>query len=475
MRQPLIGIIGGQGKMGKLFADFFQEKGLKVLVSDVGTILNNKALAKKADIVIVSVPIEKTETVIREIIHMIGAKTALMDFTSVKTTSIHAMLKGSCEVLGLHPMFGNTNPIPGQTVIVCPTVKSGPWSQWMMDFLKKNDVRVVVMSASGHDKLMNTAQGLIHFADIAFSDSLRRMKIPAKELLKYTGKASELKVQLAARLIGQNPDLYGNIQIQNPYALESLREYKKSIDELLRIVTRRDLEGFKKYFLKIRKFFGDYIHEAYNDSSHLIDCLMELQKSRLPKNKSPKPLRSDIAILGPKNTFSDLALKRRFPKASPRYVKSIKAVFEWVAKGRVEAGLVPLKNSLSGPVRETQQALKARKVKIVRVIAQPIHLTLAGFKKVSLSSLRAIYSHSQAFGQCRQFLRKKCPQAKLVSLASTAAALKRVKTKRTPFSAAIAAPSAIKTTRLTPLRAAIEDRAHNTTWFALIKRAPKRN
>ena len=52
MDSPVIGIIGGKGRMGRLFADFFKERGLKVLVSDQKTKLSNKDLAAKADITI---------------------------------------------------------------------------------------------------------------------------------------------------------------------------------------------------------------------------------------------------------------------------------------------------------------------------------------------------------------------------------------------------------------------------------------
>lgn len=284
---PVIGIIGGRGRMGRLFANFFKQKGLKVLISDIGTKLTNKNLVQKSDIVIVSVPIDKTIKVIKEVLPYIKRTSAIMDFTSIKEKPVKAMLKGKCEVLGMHPMFGNSNPIPGQTIILCPTEKSKKWSKWIENFLKKNHVLVEKMTVREHDKIMNIAQGLIHFTEITFADALRRCKMPIGKLLNYTGKASELKIQLAARILAQDADLYGNIQIENPYALKSLNEYKKSIDELIKIVKNKDLKAFKRYFDKGKKYFGKYKEEAFHDSSILIDKLLELQhpdqRSRLSK------------------------------------------------------------------------------------------------------------------------------------------------------------------------------------------------
>ena len=53
--------------MGVWFKNFFQNLGLDVLISDSKTELANIELAKKADIVIVSVPINKTIEVIKDI------------------------------------------------------------------------------------------------------------------------------------------------------------------------------------------------------------------------------------------------------------------------------------------------------------------------------------------------------------------------------------------------------------------------
>ena len=263
--------------MGRLFADFFREKGLKVLISDIGTKFTNKKLVQESDIVIISVPIDKTIKVIKEVLPYMKATSAIMDFTSIKEAPVKAMLKGKCEVMGMHPMFGNSNPISGQTVILCPTKKSKGWSKWMVDFLKENHVKIEKMTPMEHDKTMNIAQGLIHFTEITFADALRRCKMPVKKLFNYTGKASELKIQLAARIIAQDANLYGSIQIENPYALKSLNEYKKSIDELIKIVKNKDSKAFRRYFDKNKKYFGKYQDEAYRDSSILIDKLLELQ------------------------------------------------------------------------------------------------------------------------------------------------------------------------------------------------------
>jgi len=132
-KNPVIGIIGGNGRMGQLFAEFFVERGIKVLIADLKTKLSNKDLAKNSDITIISVPIDKTVKVIKEVLPSLKKGSAITDFTSVKECPINEMLKAKngVEVFGMHPMFGNSNPIPGQTVLMCPTKKSGKCDKWM--------------------------------------------------------------------------------------------------------------------------------------------------------------------------------------------------------------------------------------------------------------------------------------------------------------------------------------------------------
>jgi prephenate dehydratase len=370
--------------------------------------------------------------------------------------------------LGMHPMFGNSNPIPSQTVIICPTKKSGKWSKWMRQFLVTHKVDLQTMTAKQHDQIMNIAQGLVHFTEIAFADALRRTKMPVEKLLKYTGKASELKIQLAARLISQDPELYGLIQINNAFALTSLKHLQTSVNELIKIVAEKDIVQFKKVFVSNKKFLGSYAKEAYSDSSYLIDQLMNLHQSKAKNEKIKKPSKQEIGLLGPKNTYSDLALRQSKLKDKPYYASSINEVFELVAKGKLKAGLVPIENSLTGSVRETLDELYKHNVWIEQVIAQPIHLALAANKIGALKSIQTIFSHPQALLQCRNFLKRQCPKAQAIPVASTTEALERARQEN---QAAVAAPFAIRKHAMKIIQESIEDDHTNTTYFALITKS----
>ena len=108
-----------------------------------------------------------------------------------------------------------------------------------------------------------------------------------------------------------------------------------------------------------------------DESDRLLKHLKLPQESRLFKNNI-KPKATDIAILGPVNSFSDIALKESRKNENRWYTNSITEIFELVVKGKVQAGLVPLENSSTGYIRESLDDLYENNVHIEQVTGLPI-------------------------------------------------------------------------------------------------------
>lgn len=452
--------------MGGIFATFFKDRGIKVLISDKKTKLTNLELVEKSDIVIVSVPIHLTKAVLEDIVPHMRKDQALMDFTSVKVPALKLMSKAKSEVLGLHPMFADSNPIHGQTVIACKTRKSRELSVWMINFLEQHGVQIIEMSAKEHDKAMNKAQGVIHFADIAFIDVLRRLKMPIKELIELSSSSSELKIQLAARLIAQNPELYASIQIENPNTIKSLKQYQKAINQLMKIVKKKDDKAFIKYFERNKKYLGSYQKQSLKDSSYLIDKLLE-KKRQSKKAKAKSPNKKHIAVLGPVNTYTDIAANK-YSKAGKFYTKTVTEAFDLVEKSKVSAAIIPLENKLNGTVRETVDCLFHKKVHIAEEIELPIRHCLLALPQAKATNIKLIISHPQALQQCQKYLKKAFPQAETTAFASTAAAVEKLLISQNKEIAVIASEQAAKGLKIH--KEDIADEKDNSTRFIVIKK-----
>jgi len=475
MGNPVIGIIGGHGRMGQLFDSFFSERKIKVLVSDVGTKLKNKDVAAKSDIVIVSVPIDKTAKVIGEILPYLKEGSAVTDFTSVKEMPVKEMMKAEkgVEVFGMHPMFGNSNPIPGQTVIMSPTKSSDKWYKWMKNFLSQNGAIIKEMSSSDHDKTMAIAQDLIHFVEITCSDGLRLTGLKVEKILPYISKASELKVMSSARILDQDAGLYGNMQIENPYSLKFLNKYKKSVDDLIKIIQKKDLNAFKKYFETTRKYLGKYADQAYKESSFLIDKLIEDRRRKKSENhkKVVTPKSGDIALLGPKYTFSDFAAdKVSTKKISKYYARDLEEVFELVEKGKVAKGIVPIENKLDGTIRETLDLLFHKNVHVTGIINLPIHHCLVILPHANAKNITTIISHQQPLNQCKKYLAKHFPNTTREAYSSTVKALEKMIFSNNQSLAVISSKEAAQAYDVKILAENIEDDPNNSTSFYVVEK-----
>jgi chorismate mutase/prephenate dehydratase len=175
----------------------------------------------------------------------------------------------------------------------------------------------------------------------------------------------------------------------------------------------------------------------------------------------------NVAFLGPEGTHSHEAAIRRFgPRFTPRPCRTLREVMEALAG--VDAALVPVENSVEGPVTQTLDLLAQRtNVVVQEAFDTPIRNHLAARAPVAgLNGVRVVYSHPQVLGQCEQWLHRHLPHADLVPVASTAEAARRAAGERR--AAAVASQVAIELHRLRVLASDIQDMPSNATRFLLV-------
>jgi chorismate mutase/prephenate dehydratase len=151
---------------------------------------------------------------------------------------------------------------------------------------------------------------------------------------------------------------------------------------------------------------------------------------------------------------------------------SIEEVFEAVERGCVEVGVVPVENAIEGGVTPTLDKLADSRVYAIEERVIPIHLALLS-DDPDMASIQEICSHPQALGQCREWLMKNLPHARLYPWESTAQAAKMAKSRKGV--AAVASTLAAELYGLRVLRENIEDVAFNQTRFFIVGKdmAPK--
>ncbi|HNW93233.1 MAG TPA: prephenate dehydratase [bacterium] len=175
-----------------------------------------------------------------------------------------------------------------------------------------------------------------------------------------------------------------------------------------------------------------------------------------------------VAYLGPEATYTHLAALKRFgPEAEYQPQVTLGDVFEEVSAGRADCGIVPVENSTEGMVNHTHDLLAASDLVIAGEVHLPVSHNLVGRLR-SLTEVKIVYSKDHALAQCREWLEKHLPQAKLREATSTAAAAQRA--AHEPGAAAICGELAARLYGLRLMARNLGGRADNITRFIIISR-----
>ena len=179
---------------------------------------------------------------------------------------------------------------------------------------------------------------------------------------------------------------------------------------------------------------------------------------------------SASGIWGPAGTYTEQAALLYDPDAEFTPLPTINAVGAGVANGDLDAGVVPIENSLEGSVTFTQDLLITQTgLSIRNEVVIPIDHFLVAPPGVKADQVRVIFSHPQALAQCRAYLESRFPLAQNEASLSTAAAVADMQGSSVP-AAAICPQRATELYDVQVLDRGIQDNPINQTRFAVLAR-----
>jgi len=269
-------IVGGAGQMGRFFASLFQKSGYEVRILTDRDWDDAKSLCADIDLCIISVPIEKTESVIKQIAPFIGQKTILTDLTSIKAKPLQKML--DCHhgpVTGLHPLFGPTSASLDKQIIIVTPGRDMNHCQWLLDQFTLWGAVIVQSNAKEHDEIMKIVQALRHFATFCFGQFLFEKHTRIERTLEFSSPIYRLELGMVGRLFAQDSSLYSEIIFATKERRNLLKNYIESMNTHLEMLENNDKPLFIKKFNAIAKWFGPFGEQAMRESTFLIDKLIE--------------------------------------------------------------------------------------------------------------------------------------------------------------------------------------------------------
>jgi prephenate dehydratase len=178
-----------------------------------------------------------------------------------------------------------------------------------------------------------------------------------------------------------------------------------------------------------------------------------------------------ISFQGEPGANSHLACEQAFPEMEPMPCPTFEDAFAAVQEGTAALAMIPIENSIAGRVADIHHLLPTSGLNIIGEHFLPIHFHLMAIPGASLSTIKDVYSHVHAIGQCRKIIRKLGLKAHVAG--DTAGSARQVSEWKDVTKASLAPRLAAPIYGLNILAEDVEDEAHNTTRFVVLSKKPK--
>ena len=253
-------IVGGSGKMGQWFARLLREAGKRVLLTgrseerlrevqrqlDV-EITTNVGQVKDADVIIISVPLDAFEPIVRQIAPHTNSGQIVMDITSLKVQPVDIMHRyiTSAVTLGMHPVFGPGAKAPDkQNFVLTPTnEREVALAEKVQGHLEARGARVTLMTPREHDEMMTVILGLSHFIAIVAADTLLGQK-RFRQMKEIGGTTYKVLYTLVESVISEDPDFYASLQMGFPGIDKIEEQFLNNAATWADLVRNKDKQAF---------------------------------------------------------------------------------------------------------------------------------------------------------------------------------------------------------------------------------------
>ncbi|MBI2990301.1 MAG: prephenate dehydrogenase [Candidatus Magasanikbacteria bacterium] len=233
------GVIG-YGRFGKLWAQLLRSFG-HVLVSEIscesgtqdeGLVFVTLREVVEVDLLFLLVPISAMEDLCRDLEHIIGPKTIVVDACSVKCYPARVMkeyLPQGQEIIATHPLFGPDSVakfgLEGRQIAVCPVSAKEKNVVFFNSMMKRMGLSVIETTPEEHDKQMARSQALVHF----IGRGLGPLELKDQEIATPDYKTL---LQMNAMVEHDTWELFYDMQTYNPYAADMRQVFLKELGEL---------------------------------------------------------------------------------------------------------------------------------------------------------------------------------------------------------------------------------------------------
>jgi chorismate mutase/prephenate dehydrogenase len=257
-------VIGGAGKMGGWFVDFFISQGFDTTIADrsiedrPGRFRNWTDAGVDYDVIVVAAPLAVSGRILAQLA-VLKPRGLVFDIGSLKSPLIDGLAElrdAGCKVTSLHPMFGpETRLLSGHHLIFCDAgVPEATVAA--RELFSSTMVERIDMGLDDHDRLIAYVLGLSHALNIAFFTALAESGEAAPKLANMSSTTFDAQLLVSAAVARDNPHLYFEIQNLNKFGLDPLDALCEAANRIRETVAGGDEQAFVELMEKGRQYMA---------------------------------------------------------------------------------------------------------------------------------------------------------------------------------------------------------------------------
>jgi len=257
-------VIGGAGKMGRWFAEFFSSQGFTTTIADVtvadgpNQYRNWTDAGVDFDVIAVAAPLAVSGRILAQLA-VLKPQGLVFDIGSLKSPLIDGLEElraAGCRVTSLHPMFGpDTRLLSGRHLIFCDAGDEQATAD-AKELFAATMVEQLDMGLDDHDRLIAYVLGLSHALNIAFFTALAESGEAAPKLAKMSSTTFDSQLLVSGAVAQDNPHLYFEIQNLNKFGLGPLDALCESANRIRELVASGDEQGFVELMERGREYLA---------------------------------------------------------------------------------------------------------------------------------------------------------------------------------------------------------------------------
>ena len=257
-----VAIVGGAGKMGRLFGGYLKENGHVISIVDPrarssGLMNSEISSISGVDVIIVSVPMERMTKVLKEVRINLMKSSQVIELSSLKSvtrTTMHKIAADGHTSVSLHPLFGpGIGNLGRARMALIPVLNEGKEKKVVRKLFP--EAKIVVVGLKEHEDAMTSILSLTYFSNLLFASSLKKKEL--KTLRALAGTTFSIQLTLSEALLNEDPSLSASILLLNPEFSKIAQDFALRTRILAQQIEKKDRVSIISQLKEARKILGD--------------------------------------------------------------------------------------------------------------------------------------------------------------------------------------------------------------------------